>query len=395
MPATCDLKLVPRLPLAPRPFRDELLVSWLARVACRYGHEAREFQEWLWCRAYPAQPRPGGQAPADTDESAQTIALWAHVARLDPERLGRLTLVRRYPGRAGHWFLQTGHPAWPSRRRSPAVCPSCLDADAAAGRDAYLRITWMLAERCACPRHHEFLIDQCPRCAMELRPAFRLQATCAILVCGRCGQRLGARQGRGDLTAPIALLLSSQDRIGRGLRESERWRDALESTIALLWAPLDRANAARPVLSLELPDNWRWSIRDRQMVGHLHPLGHLSVAARVITFRLLGERFGADLELDGDAAASWRLRAAAVGQVRRSVRARPLLRPVSDDPDRFQGLAVRLLAHPDWIAAQQQPERRRRAVEARMMDRALTGILWRTSDGAESRPEGRVGPSTG
>jgi TniQ len=271
MPARCDLKAVPRLPLAPRPFRDELLVSWFARVACRYGHEAREFQEWLWCRAHPAPAE--AQAPADTEESAQTLALWAHVARLDPERLRRLTLARRYPGRAGHWFLQTGHPARPSRRCSPAVCPSCLDVDAAVGQDAYLRAGWMLAERCACPRHHEFLIDQCPRCANELRPAFRLQGARAILVCRRCGHRLNAaaQQGRGEQTTSIALLLGSQDRIGRRLRQGERWRRALELMIALMWAPLDRADAARPVLSLDLPDNWRWSLGDRQVVGHPYP----------------------------------------------------------------------------------------------------------------------------
>ena len=29
-----------RLPVAPRPYRDELLSSWLGRVACRYGFDA-------------------------------------------------------------------------------------------------------------------------------------------------------------------------------------------------------------------------------------------------------------------------------------------------------------------------------------------------------------------
>lgn len=367
MPVPCDLRAIPRLPLAPRPFHDELLVSWLARVACRYGHEAREFQEWLWCRAHPLEAQ--GQTPADTDETAPIIALWAHAARLDPERLRRLTLARRYGGRPSHWFLQTGHPAWP-RRRTPAVCPSCLDADAALGRDAYLRAEWTLAEHCACWQHHAFLIDHCPRCASELRPAFRLQATRTILVCGHCGQRLGARQVRGDRTAPIVLVLGSQDRIGRGLRESERWRDALEAMIALMWAPLDRADAARPVLSLELPDDWRWSIRDRQAVGHPYPLSRLSVAGRSVTFRVMSERFGADLQLDLDAAASWRLRAAAVG---RQIRARPSRPRVQSGPDRFQRLAGCLLAHPDWIAAQQLPERQRRALETRMIDRALIG----------------------
>lgn len=31
-----------RLPVAPRPFRNELMSSWLARVACRYGLEGRD-----------------------------------------------------------------------------------------------------------------------------------------------------------------------------------------------------------------------------------------------------------------------------------------------------------------------------------------------------------------
>ena len=31
-----------RLPVAPRPYRDELLSSWLGRVACRYGFDAED-----------------------------------------------------------------------------------------------------------------------------------------------------------------------------------------------------------------------------------------------------------------------------------------------------------------------------------------------------------------
>jgi hypothetical protein len=174
MPAPGDRKAVPRLPLAPRPFRDELLTSWFARVACRYGHEAREFRRWLWSRAHPADGISEWRATAETEESVETIALWAHAARLDPERLRRLTLARRYPGRAAHWFLQAGPPGRPSRRRSPPICPSCLAEDAGCGRDAYLRAAWMLAERCACPRHQTFLIDRCPACGHALGSAFQI-----------------------------------------------------------------------------------------------------------------------------------------------------------------------------------------------------------------------------
>ena len=36
-----------RLPVAPRPFMDELLSSWMARVAARYGSEALELVVYL------------------------------------------------------------------------------------------------------------------------------------------------------------------------------------------------------------------------------------------------------------------------------------------------------------------------------------------------------------
>jgi hypothetical protein len=36
-----------RLPVAPRPFMDELLSSWIARVAARYGSEPRELMVYL------------------------------------------------------------------------------------------------------------------------------------------------------------------------------------------------------------------------------------------------------------------------------------------------------------------------------------------------------------
>ena len=36
-----------RLPVAPRPFSDELLSSWMARVATRFGLEVPDLTEYL------------------------------------------------------------------------------------------------------------------------------------------------------------------------------------------------------------------------------------------------------------------------------------------------------------------------------------------------------------
>jgi hypothetical protein len=42
-----------RLPVAPRPFRDETLSSWLGRIACRYGLDAPALAA---CLAAPDDP---------------------------------------------------------------------------------------------------------------------------------------------------------------------------------------------------------------------------------------------------------------------------------------------------------------------------------------------------
>ena len=41
-----------RLPVAPRPFRDELLSSWMVRVASRYGLEVPDMTAYMAENAY-------------------------------------------------------------------------------------------------------------------------------------------------------------------------------------------------------------------------------------------------------------------------------------------------------------------------------------------------------
>ncbi|MGA9600256.1 MAG: TniQ family protein, partial [Methylocystis sp.] len=74
-----------RLPVAPRPFRDELLSSWLGRVGCRYGLAATEL---------------AGAAIDDAAPPQEDIACWARTCGVDPERLSRLALSRRHRARS-------------------------------------------------------------------------------------------------------------------------------------------------------------------------------------------------------------------------------------------------------------------------------------------------------
>ena len=87
-----------RLPVAPRPYRDELLSSWLGRVACRYGLDAESLVD-----ALGVADGEGDAHKISIDDAApsrEEIACWAQACGVDPARLMRLTLARRRAERA-------------------------------------------------------------------------------------------------------------------------------------------------------------------------------------------------------------------------------------------------------------------------------------------------------
>ena len=158
------LPVVRRLPVAPRPFREETLSSWLGRVACRYGLDAPALAAAL----QPGQP----ELPID-DVAPDLVALkaWATASGADPGRLRRLTLCDRYPERTRGDFSFGSAPFSPSRRRQP-ICPACLAADCAQGRDSFLRAPWRLVEAYAGPVHRRTLIDRCVACHAPISIGF-------------------------------------------------------------------------------------------------------------------------------------------------------------------------------------------------------------------------------
>lgn len=83
-----------RLPVAPRPCRDELLSSWLGRVACRYGLDAAGLVDAL---AAGGEGETRDHPIDDVAPLREEIASWAQACGVDPERLSRLTLARGAP----------------------------------------------------------------------------------------------------------------------------------------------------------------------------------------------------------------------------------------------------------------------------------------------------------
>ncbi len=274
------------LPVAPRPFRDELLSSWMARVAARYGSEPLELMVYL---AGQGGKDAGVRQVDDVAPDMELLRLWAKACRIAPDRLRRRSLVSRYPDRPRGWLLTEIVP----------VCLACFDTDVAAGRDAYLRTDWRLAEQVVCPSHRTMLLDRCPACRGGLRLTFRMQNGLLRPFCRKCDAVLtgGGGEAEDPLNADFAAgVLELQRQINGIVRGDPGRLDRLEYAIRALWAPLDRDGAARPVLALWYDEpGWNCPFEARAAVGRPAPLQHLSVRWRALTLVILHDLFGADL----------------------------------------------------------------------------------------------------
>ena len=276
-----------RLPVAPRPFRDELLSSWMARVATRFGLEVSDMTVYL---AGQGDILPALRQIDDTAPDPELLKIWVRGCRIDPVRLERLSLKLLYPNRSHDWISGRG-------RGGVSVCLACFDADVAAGRDAYIRAGWKLVERVVCPVHKEMLRDRCLECGAYLRASFRLRTGLLRVFCAKCECLLtgrgGSRADRADAGFTEGTL-TFQRQVERIINGDGGHLALLERTIRALWAPLDRAGAARPVLALWFDqEGWNCPFEARAAVGAPAPLQHLSVRWRALTLVILGDLFGA------------------------------------------------------------------------------------------------------
>ena len=193
------------------------------------------------------------------------------------------------PDRPQDWFLTETVP----------VCLACFDVDVAAGRDAYLRAKWRLAEQVVCPAHRTMLLDHCPACRGRLRLSFRMLNGLLRPFCRKCDAVLTGGGGETEdlLKADFAVgVLELQRQISGIVRGGPGRLDRLNHGIRTLWAPLDRDGAARPVLALWYDEpGWNCPYEARAAVGRPAPLQNLSARWRALTLMILHDLFGADL----------------------------------------------------------------------------------------------------
>lgn len=174
---------------------------------------------------------------------------------------------------------------------------ACFDADVAAGRDTYIRAGWKLVERVVCPVHKEMLLGRCLECGAQLRALFRLRTGLLRVFCAKFECLLTGRGGAwADRTHTTFTegTLTFKRQVERIINGDEGHLALLERTIRALWAPLDQAGAARPVLALWFDElGWNCPFEARVAVGAPVPLQHLSVRWRVLTLVILSDLFGA------------------------------------------------------------------------------------------------------
>ncbi|MGX5850870.1 TniQ family protein [Mesorhizobium sp. PL10] len=355
------------MPLAPRPFDDELLSSWQGRVACRYGCTLRDIESWLdkdindgW---------RGGLIGRDFDPGEAMILLWARACRMDTGRLARMALRRQ--GRTESGYI---HDRW-----HQGVCPACLDEDRAGDRDHYIRSVWSRVEAMVCPRHMTMLRDTCGLCFARTGFRFDCRQGRGRLVCGSCSAPVSFGRADRAASARQSFLLALADSVALALDEGPQGAAANDIMRAarLLWSPSQPGG--KPLIA--------WMGNPRLSVSDIpadcdEPLASARLSGRLVTLlgiaRLLDladarSRIGPppDFLVEKFSAGDLSLSAARRVARRSQNVERPAVTYTPRSDAEYRALANEILASAKWKAVQGADRVLRERALARLMTEAL------------------------
>jgi|GEM_PF-265864 len=183
-------------PIHLKPRHDELLSSWMIRLAHGHGYKSEKMLRMLfgpqhatWCR--------------DIDKLAPEWLLTkiCQITGTAAERAKRTTLSD-YSGIVSEQIHTDGYCSWilPSyiyhrQRTRPGLmyCPCCLKSDEV----PYFRRIWRLAFITACSEHGVHLLDACPACGaaviphrVDMGPDALLPRDRSLTRCWKCGHDL-------------------------------------------------------------------------------------------------------------------------------------------------------------------------------------------------------------
>ena len=175
----------PRLPYHVEPAHEEALVSWLVRLATRFGVSVQILLRALGVKAELDRGSLGWfrPAPAILDAIAARTGVDIH-------RLRKMTLcewapmIQKDEGMEGFGASRQLSAATLRTTKQPMfLCAQCLCGEP----EPFLRLSWMLGWTALCPQHHTVLTSRCPQCRSALNlPVLSAAEPHAVHRCGDC-----------------------------------------------------------------------------------------------------------------------------------------------------------------------------------------------------------------
>lgn len=156
-------------PVHLKPQEDELLSSWIVRLAHAHSYKTQTLCTILFGHDNTVWNRDIDRlAPQEIIDILSRIS-GTPVARIESTTLRAYegTLFERHnTGGTARWIVPLG--IFHRARRHPGLmfCPQCLREDAT----PYFRRRWRLAFSTICTKHEGYLLDACPKCESPITP---------------------------------------------------------------------------------------------------------------------------------------------------------------------------------------------------------------------------------
>lgn len=178
-------------PVHPHPYPNELLSSWLVRIAHANGEKVQTFTHQEFGINHQVWNR-------DIDRLAPKRILDRLAERTaTPIEIANQTTLKRYEGLLFDHSRPSGVEPWITplkmyhRKHNGfglQFCPLCLKED----EEPHFRTSWRVAFQTFCPKHQIMMQDRCPECAKPVT-FHRIDVNCndaadkKLSICSSCG----------------------------------------------------------------------------------------------------------------------------------------------------------------------------------------------------------------
>jgi hypothetical protein len=216
------------LPVAPRPCPDELISSWLQRIACANALTLSELLAFAFLRA----PETRGSIDLLDEVSPKVASVIAELGRVPRRWVSVLSFSRQFPAWSKQWLMRRFNSAgdWGrSIRARYAFCPRCLREMSQGKQTIWIRAEWACALITYCRLHRTRLHEICPVCFVEdpvsPGPTFGDAVPCRRCFCSLAlAIQLSPTPGGDDV-------LQVQDRLFTDSNFARQTQDAVEDLL--------------------------------------------------------------------------------------------------------------------------------------------------------------------